>query len=614
MTSSASGSTQRQAPAADAALACLKETFGYDGFRPYQREAIDAVMAGRDTLLLLPTGGGKSLCYQVPALIGEGLTIVVSPLIALMQDQVDMLSQLGVAAGYLNSSQDAAARDETLARLERGDIKLLYLAPERLSMAGTLALIERLGVSLFAIDEAHCVSQWGHDFRPDYLVLGEVAARFPGVPRIALTATATAATRDDIIQRLGLREPEVLIGGFDRPNIRYAVTAKHSGTQQLLSFLRERRDESGIVYCLSRKKVESVAATLAAQGFDAHPYHAGLDRDLRARTQRHFLSADATIIVATIAFGMGIDKPDVRFVAHMDLPKSIEAYYQETGRAGRDGAPADAWMLYGMQDVVRVQQMLAQSDAEEAFRRIEQRKLNALLGWCETAACRRRPLLAYFGEQLATDCGNCDNCVAPPPTWDATEAAQKLLSAIYRTGQRFGANYVIDVLRGKSDARIVGNGHDQLSVFGAGEDHDAGTWRSLIRQLLVDGNIVADPERYGALVMQDSCRPLLRGEQVFRARQDLKKAGQAKRRKLDMDIEPADEPLWLALRECRTALASEHGVPPYMIFHDATLKEMVFRKPADADELLAISGVGTSKLERFGDDILLAIASVVGAD
>ncbi|MEO1594456.1 MAG: DNA helicase RecQ [Pseudomonadota bacterium] len=587
----------------DAALACLREVFGYDAFRPLQREAITTLIAGGDVLLLLPTGGGKSLCFQIPALITRGVGIVISPLIALMQDQVDMLDQLGVRAGFVNSMQSSAARRETLRALEAGQLDLLYLAPERLAMTETQALLARLDVALIAIDEAHCVSQWGHDFRPDYLEIDAAVASIGSVPRIALTATATPATREDISARLGLNTPRVLTGGFDRPNIRYTVAERGNGRQQLEAFLADHRDEAGIVYCLSRNKVERVAEALVAAGHRAAPYHAGLEREQRTDTQRAFLRGDVDIVVATIAFGMGIDKPDVRFVAHLDLPKSVEAYYQETGRAGRDGAPAEAWMVYGMQDVVRLQQMLDESEGDEAYKRIERRKLEALLGWCETAACRRRPLLEYFGDTLDEDCGNCDNCHAPPPTWDATEPARKFLSAVYRTGQRFGANYVIDVLRGREDDRIVRNGHTALAVFGAGEDLDQREWKSLIRQLIVAGHLHADPEKYGALVLEARCRPLLRGESAFAARRAPRRK-EKKRAKAVVDLSPGDAAVFETLRERRAELALQHDIPAYMVFHDATLREMALSRPDSAGAMLSISGVGAAKLERFGEAFL----------
>ncbi|MEM7610133.1 MAG: DNA helicase RecQ [Pseudomonadota bacterium] len=595
----------------DAALACLREVFGYEHFRPLQAEAIAQVMQGGDALLLMPTGGGKSLCYQVPALLLPGVTLVVSPLIALMQDQVDALAQLGVGAGFLNSMQTDKEQAATLHALRTGSIKLLYLAPERLSAPSTRSLLQSLHVSLVAIDEAHCVSQWGHDFRPDYRNLGVLTGWLPGVPRIALTATATRQTRQDIVVALDLAAPRVLVGSFDRPNIHYTVSGKRPGNTQLTGFLAQRVKQCGIIYCLSRKKVEATAENLRGLGFNARPYHAGLDRELRMRTQREFLAADAMIVVATIAFGMGIDKPDVRFVVHLDLPKSVEAYYQETGRAGRDGEPASAMMLYGLQDVVRLQQMMAQSSADDDYKRIEQDKLNALLGWCESAQCRRQPLLAYFDDVGAEPCGNCDNCELPPETWDATQDAQKLLSCIYRTGQRFGAAYVIDVLRGSQQSRIVDNGHDSLSVFGIGADTDVRVWRSLVRRLLVEGYLFADPERYGALTMRASCKLLLRGQTTLFARKDLQARAAPRRRPsaVDSRIAPHERDLWDALRARRTALAQRQGIAPFMIFHDATLLEIVKQRPQSEAQLLEISGVGQSKLDRYGDDILSVVRS-----
>jgi ATP-dependent DNA helicase RecQ len=595
------------APTIEAARDVLRRVFGYDDFRSQQRTAIENVLAGRDALVLMPTGGGKSLCFQIPALLREGFGLVVSPLIALMEDQVRALRELGVRAAFLNSSQSYAEQRDVVAGLERGRLDLLYVAPERVLQPHTLELLGRRAPSVIAIDEAHCVSQWGHDFRQDYLALDELGRKFPGVPRIALTATATARTREEIVERLALHDPILCVGSFDRPNIRYSVQPKTDARRQLLQFLASRRGEAGIVYCLSRKKVEDVAAWLADQGFDALPYHAGLAPDVRAENQRRFAVEDGVVIVATIAFGMGIDKPDVRFVAHLDLPKSIESYYQETGRAGRDGEPADAWMVYGLQDVVQLRQMVESSEAGEERKRHERQKLDALLGWCEITECRRRPLLAYFGEAPGEPCGNCDNCLAPPATWDGTEAARKLLSAVYRTGQRFGSAHVTDVLLGSDTEKVRMHGHGRLSVFGIGSDLRPQAWRSVIRQLIVLGYLRADPERFGALVLTEQSRPLLRGEIELRLREDSTAAQPRKRPKAAAAALPDSaeaHALWDALRECRKRLAAEHALPPYVIFHDKTLLQMVEHRPANEAAMLELSGVGQAKLERYGAPFL----------
>ncbi len=583
------------------ARAVLRDAFGYAEFRGQQEQIIAAALEGHDSLVLMPTGGGKSLCYQIPAIVRDGVGVVVSPLIALMADQVRALREAGVAAAFLNSTQKRKEQDEVIAALRRGALDLLYLAPERLLQEETRALLGDVQVSIVAIDEAHCVSQWGHDFRAEYLGLNALKQWLPGVPRMALTATATLPTREEIVARLELDAPRVFVSSFDRPNIRYAVQGKTDARRQLLAFLQGHRGESGIVYCLSRDKTESTAAWLVEQGFAALPYHAGLAAETRADHQRRFLVEDALIIVATIAFGMGIDKPDVRFVAHLDLPKSIEAYYQETGRAGRDGEPADAWMVYGLQDVVQLKQFVAASDADEQHKRRERAKLDALLGWCEVTECRRRPLLEYFGEARVEPCGNCDNCTGPPATWDGTEAARKLLSAVYRTGQSFGAAHVIDVLLGQATEKVARHRHERLSVFGIGSDVPAAQWRSLLRQLLVLGYVRVDHEGYGGLALTEASRALLRGETTVRVREDAKAPAVRKaRRSAASELEPADEPLWQALRECRRQLAAEHDVPPYVIFHDATLREMAAARPADDAALLAIGGVGQTKLTRYG--------------
>jgi ATP-dependent DNA helicase RecQ len=590
------------------ALEILNRLYGYESFRGHQAEIIEHVSAGNNALVLMPTGGGKSLCYQIPSLLRDGVGIIISPLIALMQDQVDAMQQLGVKAAFLNSSLSHSEQHIIEQQLQAGQLDLLYIAPERLIQSYTLDLLERCKLALFAIDEAHCVSQWGHDFRSDYLSLSLLHERFPSIPRIALTATADVRTRKEIIERLSLSDANSYISGFDRPNIRYAIANKTTARKQLLDFLKQRKTEAGIVYCLSRKKVEDTAAWLTQQGFTALPYHAGLPAQLRQTHQSRFLREDGVIIVATIAFGMGIDKPDVRFVAHLDLPKSIEAYYQETGRAGRDGQSADAWMVYGLQDVVRLQQMAQGSDGSEQFKRAERHKLDAMLGLCEVTSCRRKVLLNYFADNAPEQCGNCDNCQIPPQTWDATEAAQKLLSCVYRTGQRFGAVHVMDVLQGKETEKVLQHHHHQLSTFGIGSEIHEARWRSVIRQLVVRGLLRVDLEGYSALQLTDSCRPVLKGEQSLYLRKEEIKAPSAKKagtkRAKKIDIRPEDQELWEELRECRKYLAEENNVPPYVIFHDATLKEMVDTMPMSASEFLTLTGVGDSKLEKYGADFI----------
>ena len=598
-------------PSPDAALQVLRDVFGYERFRGHQAAIIEAVLAGRDALVLMPTGGGKSLCYQVPALLRDGTGLVVSPLIALMQDQVRALDELGIQVAFLNSTLSRKEQAAVIRRLKGGEIRLLYVAPERLVQPGTQSMLAGIPLALIAIDEAHCVSQWGHDFRQDYLALDRLRELFPGVPRIALTATATPIVRDEIVERLALDNPAVFVSPFDRPNIRYLVQPKADARRQLGEFLRGHRDETGIVYCLSRKKVESIAESLKRDGYNALPYHAGLTSETRAGHQHRFLTEDAVIIVATIAFGMGIDRPDVRFVAHLDLPKNIESYYQETGRAGRDGEPAEAWMIYGLQDVVRLRQMVDDSDADEERKRHDRQKLDALLGWCEVTDCRRRPLLAYFGDELPAACGNCDNCLAPPATWDGTEAARKLLSAVYRTGQRFGAAHVVDVLLGKDTDKIRQHGHDRLSVHGIGTELGAPAWRSVVRQLIVQGFLRADQRRYGALVLTGNSRPLLKGEIELRLREDRKlRTEKRKRRDTAAALAPADQSLFEALRKRRREIAERLDLPPYVIFHDATLKAMAEHRPQTGAELLEINGVGEAKLERYGSAFLEVIADV----
>jgi len=592
------------------AKSILNDVFGYAEFRGHQEEIIAAAMAGRDTLVLQPTGGGKSLCYQIPALLGDGLVLVVSPLIALMQDQVTALEQFGIDAAYLNSTLTSAQQRSVSERLQNGQLQLLYVAPERLMQPHTLEQLKSCNVALIAIDEAHCVSQWGHDFRVDYLSLGELAGHFPGVPRMALTATATTQARAEIVERLELNDAEHFVAGFDRPNIRYLVQSKLDAKRQLLGFLSGHKEEAGIVYCMSRKKTEATAEWLVREGFDALPYHAGLDAGTRARHQRRFLSDDGVVIVATIAFGMGIDKPDVRFIAHLDLPKSMESYYQETGRAGRDGRPAEAWMVYGLQDVVRLRQMVDSSTADEAHKRRQRVNLDDLLGWCEVTKCRRRSLLAYFGDVLDGDCGNCDVCLTPPEVFDGTEAAQKILSTVYRTGQRFGAVHVIDVLMGKDTDKVRQHNHESLSVYGIGSEFGQQQWRSILRQLVVLGYLSVDTAGYGAIQLTENSWQLLRGEIELPLRRDFLAARTTKIRKAQrkvtiVDVEDSD--LWQALRDCRKRLADDNNVPPYVIFHDAALMQMAADKPQTSASFLEISGVGQTKLERYGPAFMAVV-------
>ncbi|GGU80244.1 ATP-dependent DNA helicase RecQ [Pseudomonas laurentiana] len=586
----------------------LKDIFGYDSFRGRQGAIIECVAKGGDALVLMPTGGGKSLCYQVPGLLRNGLAVVVSPLIALMEDQVATLDELGVAAASLNSTLSAEQQRELAGKIRRGEIKMLYLAPERLVQPRMLDFLRGLEIALFAIDEAHCVSQWGHDFRPEYLQLGQLAELFPTVPRIALTATADMRTREEIVTRLHLQNAERFLSSFDRPNIFYRIVPKEQPRKQLMAFLSERRGDAGIVYCLSRKKVDDVAAFLCDQGFPALPYHAGLPAETRASNQRRFLNEEGLIMVATIAFGMGIDKPNVRFVAHLDLPKSLEAYYQETGRAGRDGLPADAWMAYGLQDMVMLKQMLQNSEGDERHKRIEQHKLDAMLALCEETRCRRQILLNYFDEELLQPCGHCDNCVDSVQTWDATEPARQALSAIYRTGQRYGVGHLIDVLLGRDNEKVRSFGHQQLSVFGVGKARQEGEWRSLFRQLVARGLADIDLEGYGGLRLSDSCRPLLRGEVNLELRRDLKpqisKGTGSSGSPASQLVRGEEREQWEALRALRRKLAEEHGVPPYVIFPDSTLLEMLRSQPSSLSEMARVSGVGARKLERYGQAFL----------
>ena len=599
-------------PAPSRPIDILHSVFGYEAFRGLQGEVVEHVTGGGSGLVLMPTGGGKSLCYQIPAMVRDGVGVVVSPLIALMHDQVSALSLAGVRAAVLNStlSFDEMRAVETDLRSARLD--LLYVAPERLLQDRTLELLDSLHIALFAIDEAHCVSRWGHDFRPEYLGLSRLAERYPSVPRIALTATADEATRQEIRTRLGLGEARMFVAGFDRPNIRYRVSTRSNARKQLAAFLAGHTGEAGIVYCLSRRKVDQTAAWLVTHGYDALPYHAGLGSEERARNQTRFLREDGVVMVATIAFGMGIDKPDVRFVAHLDLPRSVEAYYQETGRAGRDGLPAEAWMVYGLEDVVAMRRMLDTSEANDAFKRVEQRKLDAMLAFCELTTCRRQTLLGYFGETLAEPCGNCDVCLQPPDTWDASEAACKALSCIYRTGQRFGVGHLVDVLRGNATERVSQLNHESLSTFGIGADLAVDEWRSVFRQLVVRGLVEVDSE-FGGLRLSEASRSVLRGEQTLRMRRDVREGATARlRRDTPVEVSSADTPLWEAMRALRRELAEEQGVPPYVIFHDTTLADMVTRRPRNLDEMAHVSGVGAKKLERYGARFLALLREHMG--
>ncbi len=592
------------------ALAALRQTFGHAAFRDAQAEIVEHVAAGGDALVLMPTGGGKSLCYQVPSLLRPGTGVVVSPLIALMHDQVAALTQLGVRAAFLNSSLDAASARATERALAEGRLDLLYVAPERLTTPRCLELLGRTRIALFAIDEAHCVSQWGHDFRPEYLQLSLLHERFPEVPRIALTATADPQTRTEIVTRLALENARVFVSSFDRPNIRYAIVDKADPRAQLLAFIREEHsNEAGIVYCLSRRKVDETAAWLADQGLRALPYHAGMDAAARSDHQARFQREDGIVMVATIAFGMGIDKPDVRFVAHLDLPRSIEGYYQETGRAGRDGLPADAWMAYGLADLVQQRRLIEQSEASEEYKRLSGAKLDALLGLCETAGCRRVRLLAYFGE-ASGPCGNCDTCLEPPQTWDATDAARKALSAMYRTGQRFGAVHLIEVLRGKAGERVARWGHDRLAVFGAGADLDEAAWRSVFRQLIALGLAQVDHDAHGALRLTEASRPVLKGEQSVQMRRVVARgrSRRSERRAAPAGLSPADGGLLEALKAWRRDEARAQGVPAYVIFHDSTLAEIARARPRDLDALGELGGIGAKKLERYGEALLRLVS------
>ena len=601
------------------ALAVLNSVFGLTAFRGAQEEIVQHVTGGGNCLVLMPTGGGKSLCYQLPALLREGCGIVVSPLIALMRDQVAGLIEAGVKAAVLNSTlsfEEAAAVER---RLLAGDLDLLYVAPERLLTPRCLNLLDKAKIALFAIDEAHCVSQWGHDFRPEYIGLSVIAERFPEVPRIALTATADQRTRQEIVERLKLADAPSFIASFDRPNIRYEIVPKQNALRQLEAFIAERHTgDAGIVYCLSRNKVEDTAAALTRAGLTALPYHAGLDPGVRSRNQDRFINEDGVVIVATIAFGMGIDKPDVRFVAHLDLPKSIEAYYQETGRAGRDGKPSSAWMAYGLQDIVQQRRMIDESTGSDAFKRVSIGKLDALVGLTETADCRRGRLLSYFGETIAGKCGNCDNCLTPPRVHDGKVIAQKLLSCVYRTGQRFGAMHLIDVLTGRMTERVQQFGHDKLSVFGVGADLNDRQWRAALRQLVAMGHLRADSESFGALKLTDSARGVLKGETPVMLREEASRRDRANRRRSTRDAAPAgsasantvaNPDLLAALKAWRSETARSRGVPAYVVLHDATIEAIAASCPTTPAALRGISGIGDKKLEHYGAELIALVAA-----
>ena len=600
------------------ALQVLQTVFGYPAFRGAQADIIDVMAQGGDALVLMPTGGGKSLCYQIPALLREGCGVVISPLIALMQDQVDALDELGVRAAFLNSTQsfDEAMRVERA--LRKGELDLLYIAPERLLTPRCLELLESSRIALFAIDEAHCVSHWGHDFRPEYIRLSVLHERFPAVPRMALTATADFQTRAEIVERLQLRTAREFVSSFDRPNIRYQIVEKENGRRQLLDFIRsEHAGDAGIVYCLSRKKVEETAEFLNDNGLHALPYHAGMDNAIRSRHQSRFLREDGIVMVATIAFGMGIDKPDVRFVAHLDLPKSLEGYYQETGRAGRDGTPANAWMAYGLQDVVQQRRMIEESEADSSYKRVQSGKLDAMLGLCETLSCRRVRLLDYFG-QSSTPCGNCDTCMTPPVSFDATESVQKLLSTIYRVGQRFGAVHVLEVLRGVDAEKVRQWRHHELSTFGIGSDKSEAEWRAILRQVIALGLVDIDHESYGALKLSAAARPVLKGEQQIALRRYQKPVKQKRTTSkpsgfVETDLSVSQQALFERLRWWRVETAREHNVPAYVIFHDATLREIAKAMPASIDGLRVVSGVGEKKLQSYGAQIIALIGETLSA-
>ncbi|GHA32206.1 ATP-dependent DNA helicase RecQ [Devosia pacifica] len=590
-------------------LDVLSSVFGHTGFRGQQEEVVRHLTEGGDAVVLFPTGAGKSICYQIPAICRPGVGIVVSPLIALMRDQVEALRQAGVNAAALNSSLSPDEAREVRRALLTGELDLLYVAPERLTTPSFSDLLRGVDIALFAIDEAHCVSQWGHDFRPEYRDLARITELFPGVPRVALTATADPTTRLDIIERLQLGEARVFETSFDRPNISYAIVERDNPRKQLLSFLDRHRNESGIVYCLSRAKVEDIADWLNGQGIQALPYHAGLPSEQRSANQDAFLKEESICIVATVAFGMGIDKPDVRYVAHLDLPSSIEAYYQETGRAGRDGQPSEAWMSYGLADVVQRRRMIEEGGAPDEIKRVELTKLNALLGLCETVECRRKSILAHFGEEHPGRCGNCDTCLSPVDTWDGTDAAVKAMSAVYRTGQRFGAGHVIDVVTGRETEKVTRFGHQHLKVFGVGRDIDQRTWQSVVRQLTAAGFMRTDHSAHGALVLEETARPVFRGERQVTLRRDRPKKAADVRRSLANAavLPPADQAIFDALKGVRLRLARAQGVPPYVVFHDATLRAMAQQRPLSIAEMMHLPGVGKAKLDRYGPDFLREI-------
>lgn len=589
----------------------LRNFFGYEHFRGLQQEVVEHVAGGGDALVLMPTGSGKSLCYQIPALMRPGTAVVISPLIALMQDQVEALTQAGIRAAYLNSSQSHEIQNHIETELEQGCIDLLYVAPERFKTERFLSRLDRIQIALFAIDEAHCVSQWGHDFRTDYLLLSRIRQRYPKAPRIALTATADIRTRQEIIERLSLEQARTFSTSLDRPNLHYAISPKKDPKKQLLSFLRHaHRGGSGIIYCLSRRKVESTAQWLSQQGFRAIPYHAGLEAEVRNQHQRRFLSEDGMIIVATVAFGMGINKPNVRFVVHFDLPRSLEAYYQETGRAGRDGLPAKVLLLFGLQDILGLSQQIQDSELDPERKRIERDRLETMIGLCETSRCRREVLLGHFGETSKAACGNCDNCLTPPAQWDATEPARMALSCAHRTGERYGAQYLIEVLTGKVSPRIRDLGHDQISTFGIGKAFDVPTWQSIFRQLVTLGFLSPEPERGGALRLQERCRPLLRGETPLKLRKDRGSLPQSIHQTHGRSRD--DNRLFEDLRILRRTLAQEQGVPPYLIFQDTILEDIARLRPQTLEALQTIQGIGEKKLERYGKAFLAIVLRQAG--
>lgn len=588
----------------------LRQVFGYDDFRPMQERVIESVLGPRDTFVLMPTGGGKSLCFQIPALLKEGTAVVVSPLISLMKDQVDALRENGVAAAFLNSSLSDAEASKVLRDLLSGNLKLLYIAPERLVMADMLSKLESVNLSLIAIDEAHCVSQWGHDFRPEYVQLGRVRQRFPTVPFVALTATADDQTRDDVVKRLQLVEPEVFVAGFDRPNIRYTVVEKQKPIEQLQDFISLRPEDSGIVYCLSRKRVEEVAAKLRERGVEAAAYHAGMDSKARNRVQDAFQQDDTRVVVATVAFGMGIDKPNVRFVVHFDMPKNVEGYYQETGRAGRDGLPSEALLLYGQGDIITVKKLISMNE-NAAQKAVELQKLNSMIDMAEATTCRRAYLLSYFGETPPEHCANCDICLSPPETYDATEDVRKLLMCVYELKQKFGMRHAVDVLRGSESQKLIEWGHTQLTSYGAGQGRSADQWYSIVRQLVHQGLLLQDAEQYGVLKLTPLTRPVLRDNakiRLVRPREKVRRTKEARVSRSQGKVSPYNEGLFQVLRTLRRKLADEQGVPPYVIFGDASLQDMAAKRPRSTDAFLEITGVGQSKLAKYGEIFLEEIA------